>query len=162
MSAEQNKAVVRQFITRVFENMDASAVDELVTQDFMMHSVPNAQPGTQTLKDAQQRVKAGLSEVHFRIDDLVAEGDKVAARVTVHARQTGEFMGLKPSNKEYSAPEMHLFRLHDGRIREHWAVVDFGSIMKQLGASSPPPAKVTGPRQKAERRRKDRRVTADR
>ena len=134
MSSEENKAVVRRFITQVFENGQVEAVDELVSPDFMMHSVPDAKPGSQPLKDAMARVKQGLSQVSMRIEDLVVEGDKVAVRLTAHACQSGEFMGMPPSNREYTVAEMHLFTVRDGRIQEHWAVVDFLSIMKQLGA----------------------------
>lgn len=134
MSAEENKAVVRRFITQVFENGQVEAVDELVSPDFMMHSGPDARPGPQPLKDAMARVKQGLSQVSMRIDDLVAEGDKVAVRLTAHACQSGEFMGMPPSHRDYTVSEMHLFSVKDGKISEHWAVVDFLSIMKQLGA----------------------------
>ena len=118
MSTEENKALVRRFITQVFENLDPSAVDELVTDDFIMHSVPGATPGARTLKDAMERVRKGLSEVSMRLDDVVAEGDSVAVHLTAHARQTGEFMGLPASNKEYTVPEMHLFLVKNGRIAE--------------------------------------------
>ena len=134
VSTEANKALVRQYITRVFENLDESAVDELTTDDVLMHSIPGAAPGRQPLKDAMTRVRGGLSNVSMRIDELIAEDDIVVARLTAHARQSGEFMGLPPSNKEYTAPEMHQFTIKNGRIAEHWAVVDFMSIMKQLGA----------------------------
>ena len=158
MSSEANKSLVRQFITRVFENLDESAVDELTSAGLVMHSVPGGAPGRQTLKDAMNRVRKGLSQVSMRIDELVAEGDLVAAYVTAHARQSGEFMGLPPSNKEYTAPEMHLFTIAEGRIAEHRAVVDFMSIMKQLGAlpetgSGKPPA-TPGGRPARDRRRK--------
>ena len=78
--------------------------------------------------------------------------------MTAHARQSGEFMGLPPSNREYTAPEMHLFTIRDGRIAEHRAVVDFMSIMKQLGAlpgrGSGEPSATTGGRPARDRRRK--------
>ena len=158
MSSEANKALVRQFITRVFENMEEEAVDELTSERLIMHSVPGGAPGRQTLKDAMNRVRKGLSQVSMRIDELVAEDDLVAAHVTAHAVQSGEFMGLPPSNKEYTAPEMHLFTITDGRIAEHRAVVDFMSIMKQLGALPEPgsgkAAAAPGGRPPRDRRRK--------
>lgn len=158
MSTEANKALVRQYITRVFENLDEEAVDELTTDDVLMHSIPGAAPGRQPLKDAMKRVRAGLSNVSMQIDELIAEGDVVVARLTAHARQSGEFMGLPPSNKEYTAPEMHQFTIKGGRIAEHRAVVDFMSIMKQLGALPEQGAgttrAATGGRPARDRRRK--------
>jgi len=128
---ERNKAVVRQFIERVFVAGDAAAVDELATEDFTPHSW-GQQPGRDALKATQQRAGAGLSDVSFTIDEMVAEGDLVAVRVTSSARQTGDFMGLPASGKRYTIPEMHFFRLRDGRVSEHWHEFNVAGLMQQL------------------------------
>jgi predicted ester cyclase len=68
------------------------------------------------------------------IDDMVAEGDRVAVRLTSHAVQTGRFMNLPPSGKAYTIGEIHIFRIRDGKVAEHWHQADFMGMMRQLGA----------------------------
>jgi predicted ester cyclase len=72
--------------------------------------------------------------VSFKIEDLIAEEDRVAVRVTAHGRHTGEFIGLAPSGREYTISEMHIFHVRDGKIAEHWRDADMLGLMRQLGA----------------------------
>ena len=133
MTVDENKALVTRFIHEVFERGSADAVGELVADDF----VPHTWPGTNDkagLKQAMTRVARGLSDAEFRIDDLIAEGDRVAARLTASATQVGEFMGIPPSGKRYTIEEIHVFRIRDGRISEHWHQFDQLGMMRQLGA----------------------------
>jgi steroid delta-isomerase-like uncharacterized protein len=135
MTIESNKTLVRQFIERVFEGGELPAVDELVADDF----VPHTYPGTndrEGLKRAMERVAQGLSDAEFTIDDLIAEADQVVARLTASATQVGEFMGMPPSGKRYTIEEIHIFRLRDGKIVEHWHQFDQLGMMRQLGAMS--------------------------
>ena len=132
---EQNKAVVRRFIDEIFLNGDFDAVDELLTADFRPHTWGAVSGGKRELKDAIERVSAGISDPRMTIEDLIAEGDRVAVRLTSSATHTGEFMGMPPSGKRYEIGEIHIFRLSDGRVAEHWHQADFMGMMKQLGAS---------------------------
>jgi steroid delta-isomerase-like uncharacterized protein len=133
MGAEQNKAVVRRFVSEVFERGSADAVDELVADDFVGHTWGNAD--REGLKAAMGRVAQGLTDVAFVIEDEIAETDRVAVRVTARARQVGEFMGRPPSGRSYEIGEIHVFRLRDGRIVEHWHHYDQLGLMRQLGAT---------------------------
>jgi steroid delta-isomerase-like uncharacterized protein len=134
MTTDDNKALVRQFIERVFERGEMAAVDELVADDF----VPHTYPGTtdrEGLKRAMGRVSQGLADARFTIEDVLAEGDLVAVRLTSGATQVGEFMGMRPTGKRYEIEEIHIFRVADGRISEHWHQFDQLGMMRQLGAT---------------------------
>jgi len=135
MSVEENKALVRRFISEVFEQGRREAVDELCADDFMGHTWGNA--NKEGLKAAMDRVSKGLSDAHFQIDDVIAEKDRVAVRVTASARQVGEFMGTPATGRTYEIGEIHIFRVRDGKIAEHWHQFDVPTMMKQLGASPP-------------------------
>jgi predicted ester cyclase len=74
------------------------------------------------------------------IHDVVGEGDRVAVRLTSTAVQSGTFMGMPPTNKRYTIEELHLFRITDGRVAEHWHQGDMLGMMRQLGLM-PEPAK---------------------
>ena len=130
-----NKALVRRFIDEVFLRGDFSAVDELLTEDFAPHTWGSTPRGRDGLKEAIQRVSAGISDPHMTIEDVIAEGDRVAVRLTSSATHTGEFMGMPPSGKRYEIGEIHIFRIRDGQVAEHWHQADFTGMMKQLGAS---------------------------
>ena len=117
---ERNKAVVRRFVAEIFVAGSADAVDELVAEDFVPHSWPSTGDGRGDLKRAIERVGEGLADPEFSVEDLIAEGDRVAARLTTSATHVGEFMGMPATNKRYTIEEIHIFRLRDGQVVEHW------------------------------------------
>jgi steroid delta-isomerase-like uncharacterized protein len=130
---ERNKAVVRRFIDEIFLGGNFDSVDELLTEDFTPHTWGSMQPGRDGLKQAIERVQSGISDERMEIEDMVAEGDRVAVRLTSSATHTGDFMGMPASGKRYEIGEIHIFRLRDGRVAEHWHQADFMGMMKQLG-----------------------------
>jgi steroid delta-isomerase-like uncharacterized protein len=134
MSTQQNEALVRRFIDEIFLHGDFGAVDELVAEDFTPHTWGPMPPGRDGLKAAIERVSQGLSDARMTIEDLIAQDDRVAVRLTSSATQTGAFMGLPPSGRRYEIGEIHWFRIADGRIAEHWHEADFLGMMRQLGA----------------------------
>ena len=130
------KAIAERFIQEVFVEGNEAAADELAAPDFTPHSWGQMPPGVKSLKAAQRRVKAGLSDARMTIEDVIAEGDKVAVRLTSHGRHSGEFMGMPPSNREYTISEIHIFRIEDGKVAEHWRDADMLGLMKQIGADA--------------------------
>jgi steroid delta-isomerase-like uncharacterized protein len=138
MTIEANKAVVRRFIDEVFLQGRREAVDELLADDFIPHTWGQTGAGKDELIAAIKRVGAGLSDPRMTIEDMIGEGDRVAVRLTSHAVQTGPFMGLPPSGKAYTIGEIHIFRIRDGKVAEHWHEADFMGMMRQLGALPAP------------------------
>jgi steroid delta-isomerase-like uncharacterized protein len=138
MSAEANKVAVRRFIDEVFVKGNADAVDKLVTHDFTPHSWGPMPSGVEPLKQAIKRVHAGLTGVSMKIEDMIAEDDKVAVRLTAHGKHDGEFMGLPPSGKEYTISETHIFHMREAKIAGHWRDADMLGMLRQLGALPQP------------------------
>ena len=136
MSTDSNKAVVRSFIQQVFQKGRPEAVDDLVTSDFVSHGLPGS--GPDVMKQAIERVGLALSDATFDVHDVVAEGDLVAVRLDSTATQSGEFMGMPATGKTYTIEELHLFRISDGRVAEHWHQMDAMGMMQQLGAMPGP------------------------
>jgi steroid delta-isomerase-like uncharacterized protein len=129
---EANKGVALRFIEGVFIDQDAQAVDELAADDFTAHTFGDLPPGREPLKQAMQRAGAGVSDARFEIHDVIAEKDRVAVRLTTHARHTGTFMGVEPSGNDYSIDEIHIFRVEDGKVLEHWHEFDKARLLQQL------------------------------
>jgi steroid delta-isomerase-like uncharacterized protein len=132
MTVEENKALVRRFIEEIFEQGRLEAVDELCADHFIGHTWGNADK--EGLRAAMARVAQGLADAKFRIEDEIGEGDLVAVRLTASARQVGEFMGMPATGRSYEIGEIHIFRVRDGKVSEHWHQFDSAGLMEQLGA----------------------------
>jgi steroid delta-isomerase-like uncharacterized protein len=138
MSTEGNKAIVRRFIDEAFVNGRADSLDELVSEAFTPRTWPSVEPGVESLKQTVTRMAAGLTDVRFGVEDMIAEDDRVAVRLTAHAVHRGDFMGVPAAGKGYTISEIHIFRLAGGKIAEHWHVADMLGMMRQLGATPTP------------------------
>ncbi len=134
---ERNKQVARQIIDRVFVHQDEDAIDELVSRDFVAHTFGPTPQDREGLRAGLRRAAAGVSEASFEIHDVIAEGDRVAARLTSSATHTGPFMGVPPSGRRYSIEEIHIFRIRDGLLVEHWHAFDTATLMAQIQGDAP-------------------------
>ena len=134
MTVDGNKALVRRFVDEIFVQGRAEAVDELLADDFVSHTWRSTGDGKADLRRAMERLSTVLAAARFTIEDMIAEGDRVVARVTAEATQVGEFMGLPPTGRTYRIGEIHIFRIRDGRVVEHWHQYDQLGMMWQLGA----------------------------
>ena len=133
---ERNKDTVRRIVERIFVRQEDAAIDELVSEDFVPHTFGPMPKGREGLREGMKRAGAGVSDPEFTIHDLIAEGDRVAARLTTTARHTGPFMGIEPTGNRYSIDEIHIFRLRDGQLIEHWHAFDTASLLAQLKGES--------------------------
>jgi steroid delta-isomerase-like uncharacterized protein len=134
---ESNKELARQVVERIFVRQEDAAIDELVAEDFVPRTFGPMPPGREGLREGMKRAGAGVSDPEFTIHDLIAEGDRVAARLTTTARHTGTFMGIPPTGRRYSIDEIHIFRFRDGQLVEHWHAFDTASLMAQLKGEGP-------------------------
>ncbi len=134
MSTDDNKRLVTRFVDEVLAAGRVDAIDELVAPDFVSHTWDMTDAGRDRLKATTPQMHARLTDVEMTVDDLVAEDDRVVARLTSSATPTGEFMGVPAAGKRYSIGEMHWFRLRDGQIVEHWHQMDGLGLQRQLAA----------------------------
>lgn len=138
-----NKALVRRYIDEVLSAGRLEALDELVSSDFV-DSTPGALPdarGPEVVRRSQQRAREIFPEIRYRIDDLIAEGDKVVARYTVNAATAAG--GAAPA-KKVEVTGITIFRIGEGRIREAWIVNDQVEMFLQLGYTLQPPREKPG------------------
>jgi steroid delta-isomerase-like uncharacterized protein len=131
---EPNKAIVRRFIDEVFVRGSLAAVDELIAPDAVFHTFRSGDDPRAGMRAAFERLSTALSDIVFTVHELVVEGDLVCARLTTAATQTGPFMGMPPTGRRYEIEELHLFRVCDGQVVEHWHQFDQMGLMRQLGA----------------------------
>jgi steroid delta-isomerase-like uncharacterized protein len=140
MSTEANKALARQLIEEVFNQGNVSLVDELVAPGFIEHEEmpPGTPTGSDGNKAATAMLRSAFPDFKATIEDMVAEGDKVALRLTWSGTHEGEFMGLPPTGKRFSIPVFDILRMDGGKIVEHWGQMDRMAMMQQLGAMPGP------------------------
>ena len=136
--SDQNKALFRRLVQEVFNEGKLTTADELGT-GYVEHSpAPGQAPGVEGFKQLVQMFRSAFPDLRMVIDDLIAEGDKVVARMTTTGTHRGEFMGLAPTGKPIKISEIHILRFANGKVQEHWGLADDLSMMQQLGAISAP------------------------
>ena len=140
MSAEENKALVRRWFEELFNQAKLDLADEIVTPDHVTHdtSTPEHLPGPEGERQLVNLVRGAFPDGRITIEDLVAEGDRVAVRWTFRGTHRGDFMGIAPTGKEVEMGAMDLFRVAGGKIAETWSNVDMMTMMHQLGAIPTP------------------------
>ena len=139
MSAEQNKSLVRRFVDEVQSGGNIDAIDELCSPEFVNHSAPPGVPSNREgVKQLTAMFRRAFPDSYFTVEDMIAEGDKVATRKTFHGTHRGEFMGIPPTGQRVSIGLIDIVRIVDGRVVEHWSMGDNLGMMQQLGVIPQP------------------------
>jgi predicted ester cyclase len=139
MSTEQNKAIVRRMF-EVNEQGKLDDIDRITAHNWVNHD-PSLPP-MQGLEGARQL--AGLFHGAFRdarvtIEEMIAEGDKVATRFSFSGTHKGNFMNLAPTGKKISVTSTGIFQVVGGKLTDNWVNFDALGLMQQLGVVPPPP-----------------------
>jgi predicted ester cyclase len=133
-SLEENKALIRRYTADVFDHGNVAAVDEYLAPDFYNHVTRKT--GADDFKRLSKDVGEALGTANV-IDFLVAEGDLVVAFMTITRTVHEELhvfgFTLPGNGQSYTVKHVHVYRVVGGRIREHWAVRDDLSMLRQLG-----------------------------
>lgn len=134
MSAD-NKALARRLYDEVINAGNLDLLDELVADDFVEHEAFPGMPATgpEAPKAVLGMFKAAFSDMKFTVEDMIAEGDKVVVRATVTGTHDGEFMGIPPTGKSFSASAIDIVEIKDGKATAHWGLTDQAAMMEQLG-----------------------------
>lgn len=132
--SEQNKALIKRFVTEYQTGHDETALYELIAEHVVDHNAPPGLPpgraGVKALFDTFFTAFEGFSA---QIHDQVAEDDKVVTSKSFHGRHVAEFMGIPATGKNVKIDVIDIVRIADGQIVEHWNVVDQLGLMRQLG-----------------------------
>jgi steroid delta-isomerase-like uncharacterized protein len=137
----RNKELVRLLMEEDISKGDVEVAARIIHPDFVDHTNP---PGMQHGLEGHNAIvalfRAVFPDLQWRIDDLIAEGDKVVARTTMFGTQLGDFFGIPASGTRVSMTGVHVMRIADGKIVEHWGSNDDLGLMRQLGAIPTPGA----------------------
>jgi steroid delta-isomerase-like uncharacterized protein len=94
---------------------------------------PGEPPTKEGLKNVFMAFRTGFPDAHVTIDFMLAEGDLVAYHSTARGTHDGDFMGIPPTGRRVTVEALHVHRLADGKIVEHWGHPDTLGLMRQLG-----------------------------
>ena len=118
----------------MIETGELDAADEIIHREFVNHEAhPQHRRGVEGYKQTVQWLRETFGEPRFDVEDVVAGGDKVVLRARFRGRHTGELMGRPGTGKEFDVQHIHIFRLADGKVIEHWANRDDIGMLQQLG-----------------------------
>lgn len=133
MTIEENKQVVQRYYNTVLNAGDLNALDELSVSQYEEHDpLPGQASGREGLRQRVEMLRRAF-QAQFTIEDIIAEGDKVVVRWTQRGAQVAEFLGMPATGRPFTIAGIDIHRLQDGKLAEHWHVVDLLSQMQQLG-----------------------------
>ena len=138
MSEEQNKEVFRRVIEEGFSKGNLQALDDCFPSQYIEHQfdLPSTLEG---FKGSIRFLRDTFSPFSLTIEDIVADGDKVWARMTGRGTDSKGFMGRPPTGKSFAITVIDVCRFENGKIVEHWGVPDRFHQMAQLGLLPRPP-----------------------
>ena len=137
MSTEMNKAFVRRHMEEAFNKHNLAVLDETLSDDYDDHTNP---PGWPLGREGHRQILAvyhdAFPDFHYDIEHEVAEGDLVVVRGTYTGTHAGEFFGIPATGGHFTTTGMHLWRIANNQIVEHWCNNDDLGVMRQLGVVS--------------------------
>jgi steroid delta-isomerase-like uncharacterized protein len=135
---KENKALVQRWFNEVWNKGRADAIDELFADDGVAHGlsddVSTPLTGPNGFRPFHKTFRGAFPNIDVIIEDMIAEGDKVAARCSVRGSHTGDHLGVAASNAHVEFTGITIVRIKDGKIVEAWNNFDFLKMNKQIGA----------------------------
>ena len=135
----QTQKMVERIPLEVFNNDNFGLIDELVSSDFVEHyAQPGVSPTRQGFKETAIALKKAFPDLRYTIEDVIESGDKIVHRLTASGTMKADFLGMRSTGKHATWTEVHIGRVANGRLTEHWGVIDQLSMLVQLGVIQSP------------------------
>ncbi len=139
-TVEANKETVRRLYA-AFAALDREGMEALLAPDFRAHGMPpGCSPDADGLAESAALLHAGLQECRNVIEDVIAEGNRVAVRYTTRAIHSGMLLGIPPSGRNVTITGIEVYRLQDGKVAEMWGEADMGQLFAAPGRDTAVPA----------------------
>ena len=133
MSSEQNKATVRRLYDEVIGQGKLEVIDQVTDPSFVDHDRDNPTHDRAGAKQFVAMVRSAFPDVSAKVEDLIAEDNRVVARLTITGTHHGEFMGTPPTGRPFTSQCIEIWRCANGKVVEHWGAFDNLGLLQQLG-----------------------------
>ena len=139
MLTEEYKALVREVIQELFNKGNLAVADQAYAREYVGHDPASPEPlrGPEGVKQDISKYRSAFPDLHFTVEDLIAEGDRVVSRFRITGTHRGELMGIPPTGKRAVVTGISILRFAGGKIAEEWSNWDALGLMQQLGAVPP-------------------------
>ena len=135
MSTEENKAMLRRNCEEAFNKGDLAVVDEIIANNYVYHGSGGQEfKGPEGFKQFVTMLRTAFPDLHLTVEDMVAEGDKVAHRLTLRGTHKGDLMGIAPTGKQVTTTAITISRFVGGKEVEAWSSMD---MLQQMGVAPP-------------------------
>jgi steroid delta-isomerase-like uncharacterized protein len=134
MTTAENKKVIAAFVKEVINEGRLERADDLVALDFVeLDPFPGQQQGREGLKDVIAGMRAAFPDIHWVMEEMVAEGDKVVSRFTWTGTHRATFLGIPSTDRRVTVKGVVIDRLADGKMADSRMLMDTLGMMQQLG-----------------------------
>jgi steroid delta-isomerase-like uncharacterized protein len=140
MSAEANKAAVLHWVESGWNQGNLDLADEMYAPSYMIHDpvAPDFPGGIEAFKAYVRTLRTGLPDIHFTVNEMVTEGERVVWRFTALATHLGELLGIPPTGKRATVTGIVISRFEDGLWAEDYVNWDTFGMLVQLGVIPAP------------------------
>ena len=135
MSLEQNRKAVRRIAEEIFDQGKLNLIDELFAPDYVTHTptVPNLGEGPEGARRFIGALREAFPDLRYKVESLTAEGDTVVGHALASGTFKKDFFGMPPTGKRAEWREIHICRMENGQMKEHWGITDRLGMLQQLG-----------------------------
>ncbi len=141
MSTIENKNVIGMFIEDILNQGRLERADDLVLEDFVeLDPLPGQAQGREGLKQVIREMRTSFPDMHWKVEEMIAEGEKVSTRFTWTGTQHGPFLGIPATGRHIVVKGVVIDRLIAGKMADSRILMDTLGMMQQLGAIPAPPA----------------------
>lgn len=133
-AAIDNRTAFARGVEAVFNRKELDYIDALYTQDVVDHSAPPGLPGG--VEGVRLKVSAFIAafpDLHLDYEHVLVDGDLVAGRFTLTGTHLGDFGDIGPTGASVNVTGNDIVRMRDGKVAEHWVLLDMLTLMQQLG-----------------------------
>ena len=133
MTTTANKTLITRYYNEVLNQRNLAALDDLLAPNFASWLPDGTRLGRDEYRDAVLASHQAFPDLAVEVLDQLAEGDKVATRWRASGTHRGPFAGIAATDRAVTITAMHLHRIADGKLTEHWEEIDLLRLMRQLG-----------------------------
>ncbi len=137
MSVEQNKATLKRLYDEAWNKGNLSVIPDLVSPDYLTHTAQRDFKGLQGYRDNVTSQRTNMPDLHFTIEEIVGEGDKLAYRITGHGTYKGKIGDVDVTGKEFTYSQVLFAEYKDGRVAKAASTIDTLDLYRQAGVKPP-------------------------